>query len=121
MRIRKHKPQKPQLPTAEQFLTFTPRRLDFQWKINNEGRVEIIVPKFTSNVGVTFCKLLRKENKFTAHLDEIGSLVWQQCDGNHTVKQILEALQKKFPNQKEIDQRLFLFFQQMRSLNYLEY
>lgn len=29
-------------------------------------------------------------------LDEIGSFVWQLCDGSHTIAEIAEALQKRY-------------------------
>ena len=109
------------LPTVDEFLDYIPKRLDFEWSINKEGRVEIKVPKFKSNFGTSFCKFVRKENFFIANLDEIGSHVWKNCDGNTPVKKILEGLEKKFPNEKNIDQRLFLFLQQIKNLDYIEY
>lgn len=119
MRTKKNK--KPRMPTVDEFLLYQPRRGDFKWTTTENGMVSITVPKFTSKLGISFCNLLRKENVFTANLDEIGSLVWTQCDGNTSVKNILEQLQNKFPDQKNIDQRLFLFLQQMTSLNYISY
>jgi len=54
-------------------------------------------------------------------MDKLGSLVWKNCDGRKTVKDILNLLEKEFPDEKNIDQRLFLFIQQMGSLNYIIY
>lgn len=119
--MRKNKDKKPVLPTEEEFLKYTPRRGDFEWKVNSEGIVEINVPKFKSNFGKSFCSIIKKDNQFTGNMDKIGSIVWQNCDGQKTVADILEILKEKFPNQKNIDQRLFLFIQQMGSLNYIDY
>jgi len=83
--------------------------------------VTIAVPKFTSNVGKSFCKILRKDNIFTANLDPLGSSVWKQCDGTKTVKEILDVVTKEFPDQKNIDQRLFLYLQQLKALNDITY
>jgi len=80
-----------------------------------------MVPKFTSGVGKKFVKTLRRDNIFTAHLDKLGSSVWKQCDGTATVKQILDVVTMEFPNEKDIDQRLFLFLQQLRGLHYITY
>jgi len=121
LRKSKEKREKPQPPTFEEFLHYRPRRLDFEWSINTEGLVELKVPKFKSNFGKSFCKMIRKENIFTANMDRLGSLVWKNCDGKNSVKQILETVKKNFPKEKNVDQRLFSFIQQMGSLNYIDY
>jgi hypothetical protein len=64
---------------------------------------------------------LRKDDVFTANLDALGSVIWKQCDGTKTVQQILEVVSKEFPDEKNLDQRLFLFLQQLKALNYLTY
>jgi hypothetical protein len=81
--------------------------------------VQIKVPKFTGAVGKSFVKAMKKENLFTANLDALGSSVWKQCDGSVTVKEILDKIKVEFPNQSDIDQRLFLFLQQLHSLRYI--
>ena len=52
-------------------------------------------------------------------MDKIGSIVWKNCDGSNTVKNILRKIKKEFPEEENIDHRLFLFLQQMQSLNYI--
>ena len=98
-----------QIPTVEEFLRFRPKRLDFNWSINEEGLVELIVPKFKSKIGKSLCTWIKKENFFIAKMDKIGSIVWANSDGSKTVEQILHVLKKEFPNELNIDQRLFLF------------
>jgi hypothetical protein len=95
--------------------------LDFKWTTGEDGLVQVTVPKFTGKVGKKFVKTLRRDNIFTAHLDKLGSSVWKQCDGTVTVKQILDVVTMEFPNEKDIDQRLFLFLQQLRGLHYITY
>ena len=118
--LKKNKKEKPRLPTEEEFLNFIPKRAEFEWYLNKEGLVEIKVPKFTSKLGKSFCKVIRKDNIFTAKLDKTGSIVWQNCDGKRTVGSILEILKKEFPKEKNINQRFFLYIRQMQSLNYIE-
>jgi hypothetical protein len=81
----------------------------------------IIVPKFTSKFGKSFCKVLKRDNTFKANLDKLGSTIWKQCEGTKTVKEILDVVTKEFPDEKDIDQRLFLFLQQLRALCYIVY
>jgi hypothetical protein len=83
--------------------------------------VTLVVPKFTGKIGKSFCKVLKRENTFDAHLDKLGSAIWIQCDGTKEVKDILTVITKDFPDEKNIDQRLFLFLQQLKALNYLTY
>jgi hypothetical protein len=87
----------------------------------DDGLVVITVPKFTSNLGKSFCKVLKRDNTFKANLDKLGSSIWKQCEGTKTVKEILEVITKEFPDEKNIDQRLFLFLQQLRALCYIVY
>jgi hypothetical protein len=65
--------------------------------------------------------VLKKDNTFEANLDKLGSAIWKQCDGTKTVKEILAVVTKEFPDEKNIDQRLFLFLQQLYVLRYLCY
>ncbi|MBN1860614.1 MAG: PqqD family protein [Candidatus Thermoplasmatota archaeon] len=102
-------------------MTYVPKRGAFPWSTNDTGIVAITVPKFTGKIGQSFCKVLKRQNTFEAHLDQLGSLIWTFCDGTKTVKEILELITKQFPNEKNIDQRLFLFLQQLKALNYLSY
>ena len=115
------KNKKPTLPTEKEMLGYKPKRNDFEWEVNSEGLVEIKVPKFKSNFGKSFCNVLKKENTFVATMDKIGSVIWQNCNGVNAVFDILEILKKEFPDEKDIDQRLYLFVQQLYSLNYIDY
>lgn len=81
----------------------------------------LTVPKFTGKVGKSFCKVLRRENTFEAHLDKLGSAIWNHCDGTKLVKDILAEMTVLFPDEKNLDQRLFLFLQQLKALNYITY
>ena len=120
MLIRKNK-KKYRPPTEDEFLRFVPKRAELEWSINEDGMVEIKTPKFTSNFGKSFCKIIKKDDTFTAKMDKIGSIVWKNCDGKKTVKDILKILKKELPKEENIDQRLYLFLQQMNSLHYIHF
>ena len=121
MPIRKKtkKEKKPIVPTLEEFLKYVPKRAELEWSENSDGLVEIKTPKFQSNFGKSFVKTLKKDEVFIAKMDKIGSAVWKECDGVKSVEEILKIVKGKFPDEKEIDQRLFLFLQQMDSLKYI--
>jgi len=109
------------LPTVDEMLQLKPKRADFEWSTNKEGLVEIKVPKFQSSFGKSFCNIIKKDSMFTANMDKIGSIVWKKSDGVTMVKEILEILKKEFPKEENMDQRLFLFLQQMGNLGYIAY
>ena len=121
LKIKKSKKKKQLIPTEKEFLNYTPRRVDFEWKIDSDGLVEIKIPKFKSNFGKSFCRVIKKDNYFMGNMDKLGSVVWQNCDGIKAVKNILEIVKKEFPDEKNIDQRLYLFIQQLHSLRYLDF
>ena len=100
---------------------YKPKRGEFAWSTADDGHVVVTVPKFTGKIGKSFCELLKKENTFQANFDALGSVIWKHCDGTKSIKEILEMVTKEFPNEKNIDQRLFLFLQQMQVLNYIVY
>ena len=116
---KKNKPRKHRLPTVDEFLMFIPKRADLDWSTDKEGHVEIKIQKFKSNFGKSFCKIIKKDNIFTANMDMLGSIVWKNCDGRKNVKELLKILEKEFPKEENLDQRLILFLQQMHSLKYI--
>ena len=115
------KNKKNNLPTLEDFLKYKPKKFEFEWSENIDGNIELKIPKFKRRIGESLCNLLKRENIFIAKLDKIGSEVWKNCDGKNSINQILTIIKKKFPEEDNIDQRLFLFIQQMVNLKYMEF
>jgi hypothetical protein len=107
--------------TREELLQFKPTRRDFLWSVDNKDLVHITVPKFQRPIGNKLCKLLHRSATFQADMDKIGSYIWRRCDGKTSVAIILNELKKKFPDEKNIDQRLFHFLFEIRQLDYLEF
>ena len=116
---KKDKSKTHRLPTVYEFLRYRPKRAELEWSTNDDGLIQIQIPKFQSNLGKSFCRVLRKDNTFSANMDKLGSLIWKQCSGEKTVKEILEMVKKEFPKEENIDQRLFLFLQQLHNLHYI--
>ena len=120
LKIKKSKNKKLLIPTEIEFLKYTPKRVNLEWKINSIGIVEIKIPKFKSNFGKSFCRVIKKEDYFIGKMDNLGSIVWKNCDGVNTVKNILEILKKEYPDENNINQRLYLFIQQLHNLRYID-
>jgi hypothetical protein len=118
--LRNKKEKQDNRPTEEEFLRYRPFRADIKWKEDPEGIVQLKVTKFKSNFGKSFLNLIKKDNHFTANMDKLGSIIWKNCDGIKTVEDILKILEKTFPDQKNINQRLYLFLQNLNNLGYIE-
>jgi len=96
--------EKPQ----ENFLLYRPLRKIEQWEVNDE-KVKLF---FHHNKPIEkFMRWLIKKSKVSdIELDEMGSMVWQLCDGNKTVYDIAKAMMERFNDteQNSID-RLIMF------------
>jgi hypothetical protein len=105
----------------EEYLMLKPKRMDYEWSVDENGLVHIIIPKFNSSIGKKFVKVIKKDQTFTADMDKLGSFVWKLCDGTNTISAILELINNEFKDEESLKDRLFFFFYQMVQLNYIEY
>jgi hypothetical protein len=82
-------------------------------EITDEGKVVVIIPKFQRP---PFNRLMRrmKAPNIRVKLDEIGSFIWLQCDGQRNLAAIMAALHDEFGERVEpVDQRVGLFIRQL--------
>ena len=114
-KLRRKKKQKAPSLTRSEFLRLKPIRSPMvEWKKDEEGKIKIIIPlkkikKEGKRVGKKRARLLSKlfpepEEK-RIHLDEIGSIVWELCDGKKTAKEIVDHLCQKYkllPREAEV-------------------
>ena len=93
LRVRQLSPQ----ITRHQALAIKPlRNPNLEWKYNEEDHVVAMLTRRGGPTGklVNFFMAVPKERPVI--LDEVGSFVWQMCDGEHSVEQISEALSDKY-------------------------
>ena len=92
----------------------TPLR-NAKWETTEEGKVVVLVPKFRNKFLVKFILPYLAKPFFRIKLDDVGSLIWQQCDGATNVSIIAESLKQKFGEAVDpVDERINKF------LNHLE-
>ena len=72
-----------------------------QYEWDENGNVTIKVPRFRSNIGQKFCKVIKKGATYNVHLDKHGSLAWRLCDGKRTVGDIGRSLALEFGEEVE--------------------
>jgi len=123
---RKKKPEGPQISRKE-FLAIRPvRNPMLKWEKDDEGKIKITVPlvepkkekkekkKKRKLQRSIFSKLTSTPKEKRIQLDVIGSIVWELCDGEKTVEEIIEYLHNKYkilPNEAEIS--LNTYFKQL--------
>lgn len=89
--------KEPQL-TREQVIHSRPLRNSLlEWTTTADGRVVITIPRREDWLGKMVALLFHVPKTRQLVLDdEVGSSVWQICDGEHTIKDIVDFLCKTY-------------------------
>lgn len=95
------------------FLTLRPK-WNRRWEQIDDSRAVIFIPKFGEHVFGKWIMAKIQTPDYRLTLDEIGSFVWQNCNGMASVQEIAEKLQGRFGDKVEpVYERLELFFRQL--------
>ena len=105
---RKKKPKGPALSRSE-FLSLRPVRSPIvEWEKNEKGEIKLVIPlkkieekmkarkKEKKRRATIFSRLFPEPEEKRIQLDEIGSIVWELCDGEKTTKEIVDFLCQKY-------------------------
>lgn len=107
--------RRPKSLTREQSLGSVPLRNEvIEAERTDDGEVRLIIPRrerwWVRSLGRLF--YIPKQRPLT--LDEIGSFVWELCDGKHTVRQIIKALSKRYRlHRKEAEVSVVAYLRQL--------
>ena len=90
--------KKKQMPLSreEAFKAHPVRNPQLKWRINENEGVEVIVPRRKDWLGRTVGFLFFVPENRPVTLDEVGSRVWNLCDGDTTVNEIIETLAEEY-------------------------
>jgi hypothetical protein len=61
-----------------------------------EGLLRVEIPKFKGEIGKRFCQMFRLGEIIGIKLDEIGSFIYERCDGCRTVRNLLQEVKEEF-------------------------
>ena len=102
------------MKTQNEMLDGIPIR-SVDWYVDDDtGRIVLKRPKFITPWAQKLFRPTFKSDYFAVKLDDIGSVVWRNCDGRKTVSEIGKILGKQFGSDIEpIYERLFKFFVQL--------
>lgn len=98
--------------------TYPMRTVDFE---ENEGLVILKFknPKPSFLDKYVFKDYLKRDIKLD--LDEIGSFIWNKCDGKVSIKDIAEKTKEQFgENVEQIDERVKLFIDRMSKNHFVK-
>lgn len=85
-----------------------PRRL-LEWS-EEDDRCVLLRPRLRSARLARWVKRLGGDPYYRIRLDEVGSLIWQACDGETSLAQIARRMRDRFGDKVEpVDQRLVQF------------
>lgn len=94
-------------------LGFCPRRC-LEWREDKQGKVIVLRPKLGSGRLGRWMSLHLQNPFYRIRLDEVGTLVWQCCDGRTRLAEIVTRMRQRFGVQVEpVEERLFQFIGQL--------
>ncbi|MBC8181727.1 PqqD family protein [candidate division KSB1 bacterium] len=89
---------------------------------NEDGTITVFKPKFRNKFMIKYIMPKLKSPDFKVKLDEFGSFVWKQIDGNLTVEEIGLNLKDNFhENIEPVYERLSVYFQTLLRYKFIEY
>ena len=91
-----------------------------KWEVDDKGEAALVVPQkqkfWIRMVSKTF---ILPEKRVVA-LDDVGSYVWQLCDGKNSINQIIKHLCERYRmTRKEAETSLFTFMRQLGKRNFI--
>ena len=111
--------KRPDVDRGKILKAFPLRNQLITWEMDDKGEASLVIPQKDKFWIRLTSKLFMLPDKRVVVLDSIGAYVWQMCDGEHTISQIIKALQKKHQlTRKEAETSLFTFIQQLGKRNF---
>ena len=87
--------KRPDVDRGKVLKAFPLRNQLITWELDDKGEASLVIPQKEKLWVRLMSKIFMLPDKRVVVLDSIGSFVWEMCDGNHTISQIIKALQKK--------------------------
>lgn len=98
-----------------------PKR-NFKHEINESNIVTILIPKFSNKFLTEYLMPRLKHPYIKIILDEIGSALWLEIDGQKNVGEIVRILEEKFGEKiQPVDERISKFFSQLSAYKFITF
>jgi hypothetical protein len=111
----------PPPPDREAVFKLRPMRNGaIEWKTDDEGQATLTVPHRTDHFGKLVSSIFRLPEARNVQLDEVGTFVWNLCDGNQTVDAIVKQTSKEYKlNRREVEISVTTYLQMLSERNFI--
>ena len=113
--------RKKQSLTRDQSLTAKPvRNKSVTVSRDDDGNVVFSIPRRKTWWADALARVLHMPDQKKIALDEIGTTVWDQCDGKHTVLAIIDGFVEKYKlNRREAEVSMFAYLKELTQRGFI--
>jgi hypothetical protein len=91
-----------------------------KWELDQNDEASLVIPQKDKLWVKLASKIFMLPDKRVVALDEVGSFVWTQCDGNNTIDMIVRKLRNKYNlTRKEAETSLLMYMRQLGKRGYV--
>jgi hypothetical protein len=106
--------RKPSLSREQSLASVPLRNTAVDEEETDEGFARLVAPRRQSWWVRVMAKVFYVPESHRVTLDEIGTFVWRQCDGKHNVRDIIQALCKRYKlHRKEAEVSVVAYLRQL--------
>lgn len=88
--------KRPTLSRDEALRARPVRNPALKWERVNDEEIRLVIPRRKDVVARTLSRVMRAPGQKEIVLDEVGSAIWDLCDGNHSLDAIISAVSKQY-------------------------
>ena len=91
-----------------------------KWELDENGEASLTIPQKDKLWVKITSRIFMLPDKRVVALDEVGSFVWMQCDGNNSIDMIVRKLCNKYNlTRKESEASLLMYMRQLGKRGYI--
>jgi hypothetical protein len=114
---------RPPVADRQATLTLRPgRNALLTWEKRESGETILTVPQNEKAGRITkaFARWVNAPRERFVELDEVGSFVWELCDGTHTIESIVQKTGRQYKlNRREAEVSVTTFLQMLHERNFI--
>jgi len=85
-----------------------------KWELDQNDEASLVIPQKGKLWVRIVSRIFMLPDKRVVALDEVGSFVWMQCDGNNSIDMIVRQLRNKYNlTRKEAETSLLMYMRQL--------
>lgn len=110
------------MSNKQNYLDYIPKKTDkIQWRELDNRLIQIIKPR-NSLLDKVVRKLFFTPDKFVIDLDEIGSFIWKQIDGERSIYEISQLVKEEFGEDAEpLYERLIQYMNVLKNNGFVKF